>query len=174
MRGKEDGTKGPQIKWLPASSVGPFIGRAALTQAFCILSLTHEYSRTQGGWPRTKPRGRGCHRETRSSTTCCGQSGRRLCPGPREAQSWPGLLNHQAVSPAHTRWLLCVSEQWRKCPAGLAGSNSPSALSISSQGHLAKLPQCCLERTGNDRACYKQWLSRQRFFHPEGATSETL
>lgn len=126
-------------------------GAQPLTRACCILSLTHEYSRTQGGRPRTEPRGRGCHRE-RSSTTCCGQSGRRLCPGPREAWSWPALLNHQAVSPAHTRWLLCVSEQWRKCPAGLAGSNSPSALSISSQGHLAKLPQCCLERTGNDRA----------------------
>lgn len=110
--------------------------------AWFILSLTHEYSCAQGGHPRTKPLGHW----GRGGVTCYHQSGRRPVSWPRERpRAGQGLLNHQAVSPAHTRWLLCVSKQWRKCPTDLAGSNFPPlSLSISSQGHLAKLPPVLL------------------------------
>lgn len=109
----------------------------------------------------------GGHRET-SSTTCCRWGGRRPVPAraasgpePAKASESPGCLPFSSQVAALCGWNRGSALLTRWVPTALL-----SALNISSQGHLAKLPRVL---RGESRGRPGPGLARKQCpFHPVG------
>lgn len=160
MRGKEDGTKGRKIKQLPPPPLwihsewvlNPHQVSCMNIHGTGKQSISGSQNWTVGG-EEVSPINQQHHLLLLGRWWLL--SWARQCEGgQRECRASQGILNHQAVCPSHTRWLLCVSATEKEVPRWPGRIQFPSSQSsaFSPKATWPRCPQHCLERTGNGRA----------------------